>query len=475
MRCADGSALPCIWGPGNCVQDADTCEFSAYSATLSDGSTGLKLARTGTCSVSYGSNQLFLRGHGLKELDDNIFDGMSALTKIDISGNQITSLPSDICNGLHSVQTFNVGDNNLVTLPSDGTFSGCTSMTELVLTGNALRYLPVTAFGGLTTLQRVSMDDQTAKGGGLAIRCVSYVLGSEGVAACPTGTYEVTTQPECAHAVAELSAAQTRIPYNGNSLWCDTNVLKVANGYPCGFTPYGNPPICRAFRGGKVNLGADGATSYRICASSACPASAARRSSSSYQSYSLPATLLNGLSSLIYFSAHSSGLETLLAGFFSDQINLQELYLHDNAITCLPSDIFRPLTSLTRLDIQGNPDLECGGPIYSWGALASATTWDGGGCASNDRTWCRPQCSNKYDPGHADKIEGRNIYHPTYFQTQDISLQGSNAPPYMPCMWDQCEFRLETRGSPPVTTLTRSGNCPDSWEPPTPNSECCCT
>ena len=183
----------------------------------------------------------------------------------------------------------------------------------------------------------------------------------------------------------------------------------------------------------------------------------------------LPYDLLSGLNSLTHVSLHTASVQTLLAGFFTDQSSLQELYLHSNAMTCLPSDIFRPLASLTRLDIQGNPDLECGGPVFSWGALGAATIWDGGGCASGIRTWCRPTCSNKYDPSHQGKPT--NIYTATYDRSADLSLQGTNAPPYMPCMWDQCEFRLEERGTPPVATLTRSGNCSASWEPPEPNSE----
>jgi len=96
-----------MWGPGSSSSDADTCEFSSYFANLTDGSSGLKLARTGTCAASHGFNELVLRGHGLKELDDGVFHGMSLLTKIDISGNEIQFLPSDLCNGLSSLQVFN--------------------------------------------------------------------------------------------------------------------------------------------------------------------------------------------------------------------------------------------------------------------------------------------------------------------------------------------------------------------------------
>ena len=363
--CADGSGLPCVWGPG--FSSSDTCEFSSYSATLSDGGIGLKLARTGKCAAKYGTNELVLRGHGLKELDDNIFHGMSALTKIDISENEIKELPQDICNGLNSLQVFNLSDNNLVTLASSGTFRGCGNLTELVLSNNELRSLPSGAFTGLTALQKLWLHEQTAKGGGF--------IGTQ------------------------------------------------------------SPSLI-------------GAT--------------------------LPYDLLSGLSSLTHFSLHTGSVQTLLAGFFTDQSNLLELYLHSNAITCLPSDIFRPLANLTRIDIQGNPDLECGGPIYSWGALGAATSWDGGGCASGSRTWCRPTCSNKYDPGHAGKpncVYDSSGNVPASVILGDISLQGTNTPPYMPCMWDQCEFRLELTGIPPVVTLKRLGTCSASWHPQTPNIE----
>ena len=366
VPCADGSGLPCVCGPGSSSSDADTCAFWSYSATLTGGGTGLKLARNGTCAASYGSNELVLRGHGLQELDADVFHGMSALTKIDISGNEIESLPSDVCNGLSSLQVFDLS-NNSVTMVGSGTFGGCTSLTELVLSNNGLRLLPSGAFSGLTALQKLWLHEQTAKGGGF--------IGTQ------------------------------------------------------------SPSLI-------------GAT--------------------------LPYDLLSGLTSLTHFSLHTASVQTLLAGFFTDQSNLLELYLHSNAMTCLPSDIFRPLANLTRIDIQGNPDLECGGPIYSWGALGAATSWDGGGCASGSRTWCRPTCSNKYDPGHAGKVlcvydSSGNV--PTSVILGDISLQGTNTPPYMPCMWDQCEFRLELTGIPPVVTLKRLGTCSASWHPQTPNIE----
>ena len=41
-----------------------------------------------------------------------------------------------------------------------------------------------------------------------------------------------------------------------------------------------------------------------------------------------------------------------------------------------------------------------------------------------------------------------------------INVSGESA---MPCMWDDCEFWLESRGNPPVQTLVRSGTCSDSW------------
>ena len=342
--CAYGSALPCTW---------DTCTFSAIRNCSS---CPLKLARTGVCSNPHGANQLFLSAHGLQLLDDNVFDGMSAIVKIDISANEITQLPPNICNGLNSLQRFYIGDNSLVSLPVTGTFYGCTALLELDLSSNAFASLPTVAFHGLFALQELYMYQQTAKGGG--------------------------------------------------------------------------------FHSG------------------------------------LPAGLLSGLSGLRVLSLHECNIRTLPAGFFAEQSGLLQLHLDTNSITCLPSDIFRPLTSLTNLDLDGNPDLECGGPIYSFGALSQPTSWDGGGCASGagglaaaraKLVWCRPSCTNDYDPGHSHK--------PNYDADKNPVLMGISGLSAMPCMWDDCEFRLEMMGNPPLQTLVRSGTCSSSWITANPTTE----
>jgi len=95
----------------------------------------------------------------------------------------------------------------------------------------------------------------------------------------------------------------------------------------------------------------------------------------------LPADLLNGLTSLQTICFTRSGLRTLPSGFFADQSNLIQLFLSHNDLGCLPPAIFSSLSSVTTLEIDGNPKLECGGQIVSWGNLNSPSS--GGGCASS--------------------------------------------------------------------------------------------
>ena len=92
-------------------------------------------------------------------------------------------------------------------------------------------------------------------------------------------------------------------------------------------------------------------------------------------------------------------LTTLASGFFTDQGSLQKLYLNDNALTCLPSDTFSPLGALTVLEIEGNPDIECGGSITNWGGLLAGptnpTSWAGSHCASQKAATCpATSCGN---------------------------------------------------------------------------------
>ena len=104
-------------------------------------------------------------------------------------------------------------------------------------------------------------------------------------------------------------------------------------------------------------------------------------------------------------------------------------------------------------------------PIYNWGALPAASSWDGGGCASGvagrvaaraKEVWCRPSCTNDYDfDAHGTKTNWHSGRNPML-----LGIYGESA---MPCMWDDCEFRLRSMGDPPKMTLLRSGNCSDSW------------
>ena len=102
--------------------------------------------------------------------------------------------------------------------------------------------------------------------------------------------------------------------------------------------------------------------------------------------------------------------------------------------------------------------------IYNWGALSAASSWDGGGCASGDAgriaaraklVWCRFSCTNDYDPVHSHKGNWDADKNPML-----LGIYGESA---MPCMWHDCEFRLESMDDPPKWTLVRSGTCSNSW------------
>lgn len=182
VPCSSTSGLPCLWGPGDSGWSSDTVLFHSYVGTLPDGNSGLVLARwpTGTGAVfgSYSNDELILTANGIQALDDSIFEGMTALKKVDISGNNIMELPSNICDGLVSVKSFNASNNALTALPS-GIFTLCTSMTQLDVHGNAVTNIAVDAFQGLGALEELWVHEQTAKGAGLTT-LPSGLLGALG-------------------------------------------------------------------------------------------------------------------------------------------------------------------------------------------------------------------------------------------------------------------------------------------------------
>ena len=90
-------------------------------------------------------------------MPDGIFDGLTALTELNLEDNQLATLPAGIFDGLTALTSLNLTSNELATLPAD-IFDELTALRHLDLTSNALTTLPADIFDGLTALTTLRLS-----------------------------------------------------------------------------------------------------------------------------------------------------------------------------------------------------------------------------------------------------------------------------------------------------------------------------
>ena len=106
-----------------------------------------------------------MSSNDLTTLPADVFDGLSALESLDLSGNPLTTLPADIFDGLSVLGSLSLGSNDLTTLPAD-VFDGLSALESLDLDDNnftALTGLPEGVFDDvLDTLGAIGEDSSAS-------------------------------------------------------------------------------------------------------------------------------------------------------------------------------------------------------------------------------------------------------------------------------------------------------------------------
>ena len=107
---------------------------------------------TALTTLDLGDNQL-------TELPDGIFTDLTSLTTLNLFSNQLTAsmVPSGIFNALSALESLDLGDNDLMTLDAN-LFAGLTALTELDLSDNGLTMLDEDIFDGLTELITLNLS-----------------------------------------------------------------------------------------------------------------------------------------------------------------------------------------------------------------------------------------------------------------------------------------------------------------------------
>ena len=101
--------------------------------------------------------RLDLSHNQLTALPKGIFDQLISLEGLDMAGNDLTSLPTGIFDQLISLEALDMAGNDLTSLPS-GIFDSLTSLVHLDLGSNHLFTLPKGAFDRLTLLGQLDLE-----------------------------------------------------------------------------------------------------------------------------------------------------------------------------------------------------------------------------------------------------------------------------------------------------------------------------
>ena len=140
--------------------------------------------------------KLYIIGNDdLEELPEGIFAGLTSLTNLHVSGNAaLGELPEGIFGGLTSLGFLHLAENSLTELPED-IFDGLTSLQLLHLQNNQLTGLPAEVFDGLANLEYIRLNENALRSlpGGVFDGLASLKqlpLEGNGLESLPEGLFE---------------------------------------------------------------------------------------------------------------------------------------------------------------------------------------------------------------------------------------------------------------------------------------------
>ena len=142
----------------NCA-DVTDAHLTAITGTL-DLVAGTSSLQAGDFDGLTALTVLDMRFNNLASLPDGVFDELTALTDLDLGFNSLTTLPAGVFDELTALTGLGLNDNSLTTLPA-GVFDELTALTGLGLNDNSLTTLPAGVFDELTALTGLGLSDNS--------------------------------------------------------------------------------------------------------------------------------------------------------------------------------------------------------------------------------------------------------------------------------------------------------------------------
>ena len=284
----------------------------------------IRSLRSGDFSGLSNMETLRLSENYLASLPNGIFNELSSLKRLLLTDNEFTSLQANIFNGLSSLELLQLRDNDLTSL-STGVFNGLPKLKKLYLDENNLRSLPSDLFRGLSRLDYLRWDDNP-----ISDLPPSYFQGSG------LNNLEKLRMGNKSPSNEQLDAYKAVLPrlsslkVKSTQLATQPSINQPANTEPT--ASCGNSPL-----NGRTRKVAD-AIVDEVSGISRCRDVTAQH-----------------LSQLKRLSVTEVNLRDLRSGDFNGLAKLQRhLNLDENQLTWLPTDIFRGLSRLERIDLEDN-------------------------------------------------------------------------------------------------------------------------
>ena len=279
-----------------------------------------------------------LRIYGITSLRNGDFDGLTAMTNLDLFWNALSILPSDIFDDLTALTELNLGLNDLTSLPSN-IFDDLTALTKLNLSSNDLTSLPLGIFDNLTALTDLDLgsNDLTSLPLGIFDNLTALTdldLGSNDLTSLPLGIFDNLT------ALTDLDLGSNDLTSLPSDIFDDLTALtsldlshNYSHNYSHNFNRLTSLLPSDIFDDLTALTSLDLSHNYLT---------------------SLPSGIFDDLTALTRLDLRSNNLSSLPSGIFDDLGALYNLDLSNNKLTNIPSGIFDDLTALTRLDLSYN-------------------------------------------------------------------------------------------------------------------------
>ena len=155
-----------ISGAASCATVTTTMLNAVTTLNLAGGTiTALKAgdfaALTALTSLNLSGNQLTAGA-----LTAGLFTGLTDLDDLDLSGNGMTTLPASLFSNITGLTDLDLSGNSLTALTA-GDFTGLTALTDLDLSGNGMTTVPANFFSNVTALTSLNLSGNRLASGAL--------------------------------------------------------------------------------------------------------------------------------------------------------------------------------------------------------------------------------------------------------------------------------------------------------------------